>query len=136
MLNLPPTSSVPLPSHDTKGLNREDSFFPCKLHAQENCKHYRKVKGRQREEKKSAGQGHSSVLRAKVPHQPSIPDPMPGIWYTTHTHTHTCARTHAHTHTQCDHPTLQRIAKGAGKKVPRENCRKVSNNFLTLFDDF
>ena len=30
----------------------------------------------------------------------------------------------------------QRIAKGAGKKVPRENCRKVSKNFLTLFDDF
>ena len=31
---------------------------------------------------------------------------------------------------------IQRIAKGAGKKVPRENCRKVSKNFLTLFDDF
>ena len=31
---------------------------------------------------------------------------------------------------------VQRIAKGAGKKVPRENCRKVSKNFLTLFDDF
>ena len=30
----------------------------------------------------------------------------------------------------------QRIAKGAGKKVPRENCRKVSKSFLTLFDDF
>ena len=30
----------------------------------------------------------------------------------------------------------QRIAKGAGKKVPRENCRKVLKNFLTLFDDF
>ena len=30
----------------------------------------------------------------------------------------------------------QRIAKGAGKKVPREKCRKVSKNFLTLFDDF
>ena len=26
--------------------------------------------------------------------------------------------------------------KGAGKKVPRENCRKVSKNFLTFFDDF
>ena len=26
--------------------------------------------------------------------------------------------------------------KGAGKMVPRENCRKVSKNFLTLFDDF
>ena len=26
--------------------------------------------------------------------------------------------------------------KGAGKMVPRENCRKVSKNFLTLFGDF
>ena len=26
--------------------------------------------------------------------------------------------------------------KGAGKKVPRENCRKVSKNLLTFFDDF
>ena len=26
--------------------------------------------------------------------------------------------------------------KGAGKLVPRENCRKVSKNILTLFDDF
>ena len=26
--------------------------------------------------------------------------------------------------------------KRAGKMVPRENCRKVSKNFLTLFDDF
>ena len=25
--------------------------------------------------------------------------------------------------------------KGAGKLVPRENCRKVSKNILTLFDD-
>ena len=32
--------------------------------------------------------------------------------------------------------SCQRIAKGAGKKVPRENCRKVSKMFLTLFDDF
>ena len=31
---------------------------------------------------------------------------------------------------------VQQIAKGAGKKVPRENCRKVSKNFLTLFDVF
>ena len=30
---------------------------------------------------------------------------------------------------------IQRIPKGAGKKVPREKCRKVSKNFLTLFDD-
>ena len=26
--------------------------------------------------------------------------------------------------------------KGANKMVPRENCRKVSENSLTLFDDF
>ena len=33
-------------------------------------------------------------------------------------------------------PLSQRIAKGAGKKVPRENCRKVSKKVLTLFDVF
>ena len=30
----------------------------------------------------------------------------------------------------------QSSPKGAGKLVPRENCRKVSKIFLTLFDDF
>ena len=30
----------------------------------------------------------------------------------------------------------QSLPKGAGKMVPRENCRKVSKSFLTLFDDF
>ena len=28
------------------------------------------------------------------------------------------------------------LPKGARKMVPREKCRKVSKNFLTLFDDF
>ena len=37
---------------------------------------------------------------------------------------------------ECPRSVCQRIAKGAGKEVPRENCRKVSKNFLTLFDDF
>ena len=32
--------------------------------------------------------------------------------------------------------TNQSPPKGAGKMVPRENCRKVSKNFLTLFEDF
>ena len=31
---------------------------------------------------------------------------------------------------------IQSLPKGAGKMVPREICRKVSKNFLTLFDDF
>ena len=31
---------------------------------------------------------------------------------------------------------FQSPPKGAGKKVPRENCQKVSKNFLTFFDDF
>ena len=31
---------------------------------------------------------------------------------------------------------LSESPKTAGKMVPRENCRKVSKSFLTLFDDF
>ena len=30
----------------------------------------------------------------------------------------------------------QRPPKGAGKRVPHENCQKMSKMFLTLFDDF
>ena len=31
---------------------------------------------------------------------------------------------------------FQSRTKGAGKPVPRENCRKVSKIFWTLFDNF
>ena len=34
------------------------------------------------------------------------------------------------------HFICQSPQKGAGKRVPRKTCRKVSNNFLTLFDNF
>ena len=34
-----------------------------------------------------------------------------------------------------DFELLSETPEGAGKMVPRENCRKVSKNFLTLFDD-
>ena len=33
-------------------------------------------------------------------------------------------------------PKFSGLQKGPEKKVPRKNCRKVSKNFLALFDDF
>ena len=38
--------------------------------------------------------------------------------------------------TECAPQKSQSPPKGAGKLVPRENCRKVSTIFLRLFDDF